>query len=137
MFYQVILWTVLPVNLQLLIVLINSLSQATMALVLRLLSITHTHTDGGTPSVHQKVNHRHLETINHGYEFLVKCGVQVSQDLSRDPKSAALLLHSEGFISDRLLEEITDFNVTRSCEVIPKQIQRLHLLTEREGSTLF
>ena len=54
------------------------------------------------------------EDINYGYKVLVKCGVQVTQGLSRDPKNAASLLHSKGFVSDRLLEEITDLSVTRS-----------------------
>ena len=38
----------------------------------------------------------------------------MTQALSRDPKTAASLLHSKGFVSDRLLEEITELNVTRS-----------------------
>ena len=38
----------------------------------------------------------------------------MTQGLSRDPKTAATLLHSKGFVSDRLLEEITDLNVTKS-----------------------
>ena len=54
------------------------------------------------------------EGTNYGYEVLVKCGVQVTQSLSRDPKTATSLLHSKGFVSDRLLEEITELNVTRS-----------------------
>ena len=33
----------------------------------------------------------------------MKCGVQVTQSLSRDPKTAASLLHSKGFVSDRLV----------------------------------
>ena len=55
------------------------------------------------------------ETLNYGHEVLVKCGVHVTQGLSRDPKTEASILHSKGFVSDELLEEITDLNVTKSC----------------------
>ena len=54
------------------------------------------------------------ETNNRGYEVLIKCGVQVTQGLSRDPSTVASILHSKGFVSDRLLEEITDLNLSRS-----------------------
>ena len=56
------------------------------------------------------------KTINYGYKVLVKCGVQVTQGLSRNAKYAASLLHSKGFISDELLDQIvnlpaTDFSI--------------------------
>ena len=70
---------------------------------------------GDLGQVHsQQLDTEQEESTNYGYEVLVKCGVQVTQSLSRDPKTAASLLHSKGFVSDRLLEEITELNVTRS-----------------------
>ena len=51
---------------------------------------------------------------NYGYEVLIKCAAQVTQSLSRDPKTAALLLHSKQFVSDRLLEEISSLSVSRA-----------------------
>ena len=70
---------------------------------------------GDAALVHcQNFNTEQQESSNYGYECLVRCGVQVTQALSRDPKTAASLLHSKGFVSDRMLEEITDLNVTRS-----------------------
>ena len=49
------------------------------------------------------------ETINYGYEVLVKCGTQVVQGLSGDAKKAALLLLKKHLISDRLLADIVQF----------------------------
>ena len=42
------------------------------------------------------------------------------QSLSGDPKTVASLLHSKGFVSDRLLEEVTDLNVTRSDNIMDR-----------------
>ena len=69
---------------------------------------------GDLAQVHSQQLDTEQESSNYGYEVLVKCGVQVTHALSRDPKTAASLLHSKGFVSDRLLEEITELNVTRS-----------------------
>ena len=71
-------------------------------------------TDDVTLEQSQHLDTEQQESINIGYEVLVRCGVQVTQALSRDPKTASSFLHSKGFVSDRLLEEITDLNVTRS-----------------------
>ena len=69
---------------------------------------------GNPAQVHSQQLDTEEESSNYGYEVLVKCGVHVTQALSKDPKTAASLLHSKGFVSDRLLEEITELNVTRS-----------------------
>ena len=44
----------------------------------------------------------------------MKYGVEVMQGLSRDPKTAAIILFSKGFISSCMLEEIIELNATRS-----------------------
>ena len=73
---------------------------------------------------------------------MIECGAQVTQGLSRDPKTAATLLHSKGFVSDRLLEEITDLNVTWSDNgqklyiVMQYQIVEGHVAAPPKHNTL-
>ena len=38
----------------------------------------------------------------------------MTEGLSRDPKAEASLLHSKGFVSDELLEEVTNLSVPKS-----------------------
>ena len=50
--------------------------------------------------------------VNHDYDVLVQCGVEVIDGLSREPKDFAVVLHSKGFIAKQILQEIVELPVT-------------------------
>ena len=56
--------------------------------------------------------------MNHERNVLVKCCSKVIYGLSQKPKEFAVVLHSQGFISTPVLEEVVELPVTKAYNAI-------------------
>ncbi len=53
---------------------------------------------------------------SNAYNTMVRCSVKLNHALSQEPKTLAIALHAEGFISQSTLDETMELNETKSTK---------------------